>query len=222
MKTSLIAQAALKLSAGLLTISLLLFLPAGIDYWNGWLLIILLFVPMLLVGSILWKKSPELLAKRLASNEQQRPQRQVILASLIMFVGGFLIAGFDFRYHWSQLPTFVVVIAALVLLLSYGMYAEVLRENAYLSRVVEIQKDQQVIDTGLYGLVRHPMYVATILLFLSMPLVLGSFYAFLIFLIYPFLIVQRIKNEEALLIKELDGYLAYTRKVRYRLLPFIW
>ena len=167
-------------------------------------------------------KSPELLSKRLKSKETQGEQKQVILFSLFMFVGGFLIAGFDFRFGWSKLPDWVSIVAAAVFLFSYGLYGEVMRENAYLSRTIEVQKGQKVIDTGLYGIVRHPMYFATVLLFLSMPLILGSVYAFLIFLLYPFLLIKRIKNEEYVLKTELAGYDEYTKKVQYRLIPFIW
>lgn len=185
-------------------------------------MVTVLFIPMLIAGIVLLLKSPELLAKRLNAKEKQSAQKQVIFFSLLMFVGGFMTAGFDFKYGWSTLPDWGSIAAAAVLLISYGLYAEVMRENAYLSRAVEVQEGQKVIDTGLYGIVRHPMYFATVLLFLSMPLVLGSVYAFLIFLIYPFLLVKRIRNEEALLKAELDGYAEYMTKVRYRMLPFIW
>lgn len=222
-KGTLLFQAGIKILMGLLLMGLLLFWPAGtLHYWNGWLLIGLLFVPMAIVGVVLLRKSPQLLAKRLNGREKERTQRWVILFSLFLFIGGFLVAALDFRYGWSCLPAWVVWAAAIVFLISYGLYAEVMRENAYLSRAVEIQSDQKVIDTGLYGMVRHPMYFATVLLFCSMPLILGSLYAFAIFLLFPVLLVARIKNEEAVLKAGLNGYEAYMQKVRYRLVPFIW
>ena len=209
MKRKLLIQACVKFAAGLLLVGCLLFLPAGtIAFWKGWLLMASLFFPMLITGIILWIKAPELLEKR--------------LNSLLLFVCGFVTAGLDFRYGWSRLPGWVSVAAAVLLLLAYGMYGEAMRENTWLSRTVEVQQGQKVIDTGLYGKIRHPMYSAMILLFLSMPLVSGSVYAFLIFLIYPLLLIKRIKNEEAVLLTGLEGYAEYTRKVRYRLVPFIW
>lgn len=208
---------------GLLIISLLLFLPAGsIYYWNAWIFMGVLFIPMLAIGIILLIKSPELLAKRLNTKEKEVEQKQVILLSLFMFAGGFIVAALDFRYSWSKLPDGIIITAAVIFLLSYALYAEVMRENAYLSRTVEVQENQKVIDTGLYGVVRHPMYMATTTLFLSIPLILGSVYAFLIFLIYPLLITKRIKNEETVLKEGLDGYIEYTKKVKYRLIPYIW
>ena len=182
----------------------------------------LLFLPILIFGCVLFLKAPELLKKRLASRETESAQKQVIAASLLMFVGGFVVAGLDFRFGWSRVPEWVVIAASVCLLGSYGLYAEVMRENAYLSRTVEVQQGQKVIDTGLYGIVRHPMYMATTVLFLSMPLVLGSWYAFGIFLAYPLLLVKRIKNEEAVLEAGLSGYREYKQKVKYRMFPFIW
>lgn len=208
---------------GLLIISLLLFLPAGsIYYWNAWIFMGILFIPMLAIGIILLIKSPELLVKRLNTKEKEVEQKQVILLSLFMFAGGFIVAALDFRYSWSGLPDGIIITAAVIFLFSYALYAEVMRENAYLSRTVEVQENQKVIDTGLYGVVRHPMYMATITLFLSIPLILGSVYAFLIFLIYPVLITKRIINEETVLKERLDGYIEYTKKVKYRLIPYIW
>lgn len=223
MGSKLIIQTCIKLLIGLFIVSLLLFLPAGsIYYWNAWIFIVVLFVPMLATGIILLMKSPELLAKRLNTKEKEVEQKQVILLSLFMFAGGFIVAALDFRYGWTKLPDGIIITAVVIFLISYALYAEVMRENAYLSRTVEVQENQKVIDTGLYGIVRHPMYMATITLFLSIPLILGSVYAFIIFLIYPFLITKRIKNEEAVLKEGLSGYIEYTKKVKYQLIPYIW
>ena len=223
MKRKLLIQSCVKFLMGLIVVSMLLFLPAGsICYWNAWALIGVLFIPMLIVGIILLWKAPDLLAKRLNAKEKETEQKQVIVLSLFMFIGGFIVAGLDFRYGWSNLHAWVSITAAVTFLTSYGLYAEVMRENAYLSRAVEIQENQKVINTGLYGIVRHPMYFASIILFLSMPLILGSVYAFIIFLIYPLLIVRRIKNEEAVLRENLDGYIEYSKKVKCRLIPYIW
>ena len=208
---------------GLLLVGLLLFAPAGtFNYWNGWLFIALLFVPMLVLGGVLLVKSPELMQKRLHMDEKERTQRLVVGVSVVMFVAGFVTAGLDFRFGWSHLPRWLVIAATVVQVLAYALYAEVMRENAYLSRTVEVQQHQKVVDTGLYGVVRHPMYLATILLCFSIPLVLGSIYAFVIFLAYPVLIVLRIRNEEAVLEKGLEGYADYKKRVKYRLLPFVW
>lgn len=223
MKCNLLLQAAGKFAAGIAMVAVLLFLPAGTwHYPNGWLFCALLFIPMLLLGIVLYCKAPELLKKRLSSNEKETPQKQVIGLSLLMFIGGFIVAGLDFRFCWSRMPLWVTVAASAALLVSYGLYAEVMRENAYLSRTVEVQAGQKVIDTGLYGIVRHPMYMSSTALFLSIPLVLGSWFAFVIFLIYPFLLVQRIQNEEAVLEAGLPGYAEYKKKVKFRMLPFIW
>lgn len=219
----LLIQAVIKYLSGLLVTGLILFLPAGtLDYPSGWLFIGLLFLPMLILGTVLFLKAPGLLEKRLRTKEVQMEQIQVIALSSLLFVGGFVLAGLDFRFGWTKVPTGIVVAASILLVVSYGLYAEVMRENAWLSRSVEIQEDQQVIDTGLYGVVRHPMYAVTILLFLSIPLVLGSWVAFGIFLAYPMLLVKRIKNEERLLAAELPGYTDYQKKVTYRLFPFLW
>lgn len=223
MKTKLMLQAIAKFAAGLVIIGALLFLSAGTWYYpGGWLFCILLFIPILIFGLVLFVKAPDLLRKRLASKEKEISQKQVIGLSVLMFVVGFVVAGLDFRFGWSQMPVWIVTIASMGLLLSYGLYAEVLRENAYLSRTVEVQEGQKVIDTGLYGIVRHPMYMASTGLFLSIPLVLGSWFAFIIFLIYPTLLVKRIQNEEALLESGLSGYKAYKEKVKYHMIPFIW
>lgn len=216
-------QAVIKFLFGIVLVGALLFLPAGtLAYFNGWLLMCILFVPMFLAGIAMLCKNPELLKKRLHAKETEKEQGTVIKLSGLMFLAGFLTAGLGFRFGWYMLPKGVVFAAAAVFLLAYALYAEVLRENTYLSRTVEVQEGQKVIDTGLYAVVRHPMYSVTLLLFLSMPLVLGSLYAFPIFLAYPFLIVKRIKNEEAFLEKELKGYREYRQKVKYRLIPFVW
>lgn len=223
MKNKLLIQACTKVLMGLMVVCLLLFVPAGtIHYWNAWIFMVILFIPMLIAGLILLLKSPNLLEKRLNTKEKESEQKQIIGISVLMFVGGFIVAALDFRYQWSRLPDWVTVVTAVIFLVSYGLYAEVMRENVYLSRTVEVQENQKVIDTGLYGMVRHPMYFVTVFLFLSIPFILGSVYAFLIFLIYPFLLVKRIKNEERILREALIGYAAYTKKVKYRLIPFIW
>jgi len=223
MQSKLLIQAITKLLMGLVIVSMLLFLPAGtIYYWNAWLFMGVLFIPMFIIGLILLLKSPNLLAKRLNVKEEETEQKQVIGLSLLMFVGGFIVAALDFRYGWSKLPDWVIAAAMIIFLISYGLYLEVMRENAYLSRTIEVQENQKVVDTGLYGIVRHPMYFVTVFLFLSIPFILGSVYAFIIFLIYPFLLIKRIKNEETILREGLTGYVEYTKKVKYRLIPFIW
>lgn len=215
--------AIVKFISGILLVGLLLFLPAGtFCYFNGWMLMGILFVPMLAAGVVMLIKNPALLKSRLEAKEQQQEQKLVVKLSGLMFLAGFIIAGLGVRFGWYTLPRQVSVAASVVFLVFYLLYAEVLRENTYLSRTITVQEDQKVIDTGLYGIVRHPMYSATVLLFLAMPLVLGAPYSFLIFLAYPFLIAKRIKHEEAFLEKELDGYRAYQQKVRYRLIPFLW
>ena len=182
----------------------------------------LLFIPMFIAGIVMMIKSPELLKKRLNAKEKEGEQKEVIKLSGLMFLAGFIIAGLNYRYNWIILPNSVVIISSILFILAYIIYAEVLRENAYLSRTIEIQENQKVVDTGLYGIVRQPMYAATILLFLSMPLVLGSIISFAVFLVYPFIISKRIKNEEEILEKELEGYSEYKKKVRYKMIPFIW
>lgn len=219
----LLIQALTKYLAGLGMVGLLLFLPAGtLHYPNGWLFCGLLFLPMLILGVILYLKAPALLEKRLQSKESQQEQKQVIGLSLLMFLSGFILAGLDFRFGWSAVPGWLVALSSLLLLISYGLYGEVMRENAWLSRTVEIQNGQQVVDTGLYGLIRHPMYAVTTVLFLSIPLVLGSWISFTVFLFYPALMVKRILSEERLLKENLPGYDAYMKKVKYRMIPFIW
>ena len=219
----LFLEAIAKFTCGLLLVGLLIFLPAGtLAYSYGWLLIGLLFGPMLVAGFVMLAKSPDFLKKRLDAKEKQATQKGVLAYAGLMFIAGFVVAGLDFRFGWSQMPTWVVIAASALFLASYALYAEVLRENAYLSRTVKVEDGQTVVDTGLYGIVRHPMYAVTILLFLMMPLVLGSWYALIPFAVYPAVIVVRLKDEEALLTKELPGYEAYKQKVKYRLIPFIW
>lgn len=216
-------QAISKFFLGFLLIATLLFLPAGtLCYWNAWLLLAILFIPMFIAGLVMMIFSPELLKKRLNAKESEKEQQQVIKFSALMFIAAFLSAGFSFRFNWLRLSPSISYIAAVIFLLAYCMYAEVLRENAYLARTIEVQEGQKVIDTGLYGVIRHPMYTATILLFLSMGLVLGSLLSFIILLCYLPLIIKRIRNEEAVLEKDLEGYLAYEKKVQYRLFPVIW
>ncbi len=219
----LLLNACIKYLAGVVLAGLLLFLPAGtFHYPNAWMFLGLLFVPMLFLGAVLFVKAPELLAKRLNGREKQSEQKKVVAGAGVIFVAGFIFAGLDYRSGRLYVPVWLVVTASVILLISYALYAEVMRENAYLSRTIEIQEGQMVIDTGLYGIVRHPMYAATIFLFLSIPLVLGSWSAFVLFLHYPIVIVRRIRNEEAMLRAELDGYYEYEQRVRWRLLPFIW
>ena len=220
---ALLLQALIKFLAGLILFGLLLFLPAGtFEYWNAWVLIAALFGPMLVLGAVLLIKSPELLAKRLASKEKESQQKTVVALSALMFLASFILAGLDFRYGWTSLPSWLVWTSTGVLLMSYLMYAEVMRENAYLSRTIEVQDNQKVIDTGLYGIVRHPMYSATVFLFLSMPLVLGSMMSFVVMLVYIPIINARIKNEEKVLSEGLPGYQEYKQKVRSKVIPFIW
>lgn len=224
MKTSrLLAQGLLKMLSGMLIVGLVLFLPAGSwNYFNGWLFCGLLFLPMLVLGALLLWKAPALLEKRLNTKEQEKPQMAVVAVSSLLFLAAFVAAGLDFRFGWTHVPIWLVCLAAVLQLAAYGLYAEVMRENAWLSRTVEVQENQKVIDTGLYGIIRHPMYTATILLFLAMPLVLGSWVSFAIMLLYPVVIVFRIRNEEQVLEAGLAGYREYKQRVRCRLLPFIW
>ncbi len=211
------------LLCGLVIMGALFFLSAGtLAYWNGWLMLGILFIPMLLMGLVLLAKDRSLLEKRLQLKEKQSTQKSVVAFSGLMFLAGFVLAGLDFRFGWVPLPKTVSVIAAVIFLAGYGMYAEVLRENTYLSRTVEVQEEQKVIDTGLYGVIRHPMYTATLLMFLAMPLVLGSVIALAVFLAYPVIIIARLRNEEQVLEEGLKGYTEYKQKVKYRLLPFIW
>ena len=223
MTKELFFQAILKFIAGTVLLGVLIFLPAGtFYYWNAWLLMGILFVPMFFAGIVMMFKNPDLLKKRLNAKEKEAEQSLVIKLSGLMFVLGFVIAGLNFRLQWIILPKWVSLAAAVVFLLSYLLYAEVLRENTYLSRTIEVQENQKVIDTGLYGIVRHPMYSVTILLFLSMPLVLGSLISFAVFLVYPAILSKRIRNEEEVLEKELTGYTEYKKKVKYKVIPFIW
>ena len=223
MNQKLLIQAITKFLAGLVLISVLLFLPAGtLHYKNGWIFIGVLFIPMLIMGIVLITKNPELLQKRLNARESESDQKKVVAFSGIMFLLGFITAGLNYHFQWLMLSNWFVIVFSLVFLFGYGMYAEVLRENTYLSRTVEVQENQKIIDTGLYGIVRHPMYTATILMFLSVPLILGSPISFVIFLFYPVIIIMRIRNEEKILENGLPGYTEYQKKVKYRLLPFIW
>ncbi len=223
MDAKLFRQALLKFFAGLLMISLLLFIPAGTcSFWQAWLLIGILFIPMFIAGLVMMKKCPELLRKRLNVKEEQTEQKEVIVLSGLMFLAAFITAGLQFRFKWLMLPDWISYVAAVIFLLAYVLYAEVLRENAYLSRTVEVQENQKVIDTGLYGVVRHPMYMSTLLLFLSMPLVLGSVISFVIMLLYIPIISKRIRNEEQVLERGLEGYADYKKRVRYRVIPFVW
>ena len=223
MDTKLFRQALIKFAAGLLLVGVLLFIPAGsLKYWQAWLLICILFVPMFIAGLIMMQKSPELLRKRLNAREEEGEQKEVVLFSGLMFLAAFVLAGFNWRFGWIPLPKAVSYIAAVVFLLAYALYAQVLRENEYLSRTIEVQENQRVIDTGLYGIVRHPMYMSTVFLFLSMPLVLGSLISFVIMLAYVPIIAKRIRNEEKVLEEGLKGYREYKNKVRYKVIPFIW
>ena len=223
MSKALFIRAISRFAAGLLLVSGLLFIPAGTwNYPQGRLLIGILFVPMFIAGLVMMNKNPELLKKRLSVKEEESEQRRVILLSGLMFLAAFISAGLSYRYKWLMLPTAVSILAAIVFLAAYALYAEVLRENTYLSRTVEVQENQKVIDTGLYGVVRHPMYMVTVLLFLSMPLVLGSLLSFVIMLAYIPIIMVRIRNEEEVLTKGLPGYAEYKSTVKYRLIPFIW
>lgn len=223
MDKGLFIQAITKFFLGAVVTALLLFLPAGgLNYSNGWLLMGILFIPMFLAGIVMMCKTPDLLRKRLRAKEKQEEQKQVILLSGLMFIAGFVSCGLNHRFQWCVQPKWLTAVSSIVFLLGYLLYAQVLRENVYLSRTIEVQQGQRVIDTGLYGVVRHPMYMATLLLFCSMPLVLGSPVSLVFFLCYPFLIVKRIRNEEQVLLQELEGYADYQKRVKYRLLPYIW
>lgn len=223
MNKKLFFEAIFKFILGVILIGLLIFLPAGtFKYLNGWIFMGVLFIPMLIVGIIMMIKNPKLLASRLDIEEKQKEQGIIIKLSGLMFIVGFILAGLDFRFKWINLPQFISYIASGLFILGYAMFGEVLKKNTYLSRTIKVEENQQVIDTGLYGIVRHPMYSATILMFLSMPLILGSLISFFVFLTYPILIVIRVLNEEKLLEKELNGYLQYKKKVKYRIIPFIW
>jgi len=223
MNKKLFIEAISKFTLGFILVAILIFLPAGtFSYWNGWLLVGLLFIPMFIAGIIMLIAAPKLLKSRLKAKEKENTQKDIVAISGLMFIIGFIVAGLDFRFKWMQLPKIIIIIASIIFLISYIIYASVLIENEYLSRTIEIQKGQKVIDTGLYSIVRHPMYMATLFLFLSIPLILGSVLSYIIFLVYPFIIVQRIKNEEKFLEKKLKGYKSYKKKVKYRLIPYIW
>lgn len=222
-KTKLLLSALTKFLCGIVLVGSLLFLPAGsFAFTGGWIFIGLLFIPMLILGAVLLIKSPELLQKRLDAKEKENTQKGVVALSGLLFLVGFIIAGLDYRFAWSHVPTWLVIVASVILLISYALYAEVMRENAYLSRTIEVQEGQKVVSTGLYGIVRHPMYAVTVWLFLSIPLVLGSFWSLLCFAPYPIIMAMRILNEEKVLTDGLDGYADYKKKVKYRLIPFVW
>ena len=223
MNKGLFISAIAKFLLGVVLVGLLIFLPAGtFDYFGGWLLMGILFIPMFAAGIVMMVKNPSLLASRLNAKEKDREQDLVVKLSGLMFIAGFVVAGLGVRFGWYSLPTPVIIVGACLFILAYVLYAEVLRENTYLSRTIEVQENQRVVDTGLYGIVRHPMYATTLLLFLSMPLVLGSLYSLAIFLVYPFIIAKRIKNEEKFLEENLAGYTEYKAKVKYRMIPFVW
>ena len=223
MSVKLFVQAILKFLLGVLLVGVLIFLPAGsFSFFGGWLLMGILFIPMFIAGIVMMIKNPDLLKSRLNAKEKQKDQALVVKLSGLMFLAGFIVAGLGFRFGWFVLPKGVSIGASILFLIAYVLYAEVLRENTYLSRTIEVKENQMVIDTGLYAVVRHPMYGVTLLLFLSMPIVLGSVYSFIIFLAYPFIIAKRIKGEEDFLEKELPGYTEYKQKVKYRLIPFVW
>ncbi|MBR5439140.1 MAG: isoprenylcysteine carboxylmethyltransferase family protein [Clostridia bacterium] len=223
MSVKLFFSAIIKFLLGVVLVGALIFLPAGtLNYFNGWLLMGLLFIPMFFAGIVMMIKDPNLLSSRLDAKEKLKDQDVVIKLSGLMFLIGFILAGLGVRFNWYILPVGVSIGGAVAFIIAYILYAEVLRENAYLSRTIKVQENQKVVDTGLYGIVRHPMYSATLLLFIAMPIVLGSLYSLIVFLAYPFIIAKRIKGEEAFLEKELEGYKEYKLKVKYRLIPFIW
>ena len=223
MSIKLFFEAICKFILGVILVGLMLFVPANtISYFNGWLFMGMLFIPMFIVGIIMMIKSPDLLKSRINVKEKENEQKEVVVLSGLMFLIGFVIAGLNYRYSWIIMPNILVIIGIIIFIISYIVYALILRENVFLSRTIEVVKEQKVIDTGLYGIVRHPMYTATLFLFLSMPLILNSLISFVIFLVYPFIIVKRIKNEELVLEKELKGYKEYKNKVKYKLIPFIW
>lgn len=223
MTKELFIQAVTKYILGLILVGLLVFLPAGtLSFFNGWLFMGVLFIPIFIMGVIMMLKAPDLLRKRLKAKESNEEQSLVIKLSGLMFLIGFILPGLGYRFNWYALPKNISIVFSIIFLLGYLLFAEVLRENAYLSRVIEIQENQKVIDTGLYGIIRHPMYSATLIMFLSMPIILGSLLSLLIFLAYPFIIIKRLKNEEEFLEKELEGYDDYKKKVKYRLIPFVW
>ena len=223
MTIKLFVEAIIKFIAGIILVGALVFLPAGtLDYYQGWLFMSVLFIPMFIAGIVMMFKNPSLLKKRLDAKEKEKDQSLVVKLSGLMFLSGFVIAGQGYRFDWYVLPKVVSIASAVIFLIFYALYAEVMRENTYLSRTIEVVEGQKVVDTGLYGIVRHPMYSVTLGLFLVMPLILGSAFAFMIFMVYPFIIAKRIKGEEELLEKDLKGYSEYKNKVKYRMIPFIW
>lgn len=223
MTIKLFIEAIFKFLLGVILVGLLIFIPAGtIDFFNGWLFMLILFIPMFIAGIIMMIKSPSLLKERLNAKESEKEQQLVVKLSVLMFVLGFILAGLNYRLNWLKMPNIVVIIASIIFFISYILYAEVLRENMYLLRTIKVNDNQKLIDTGFYKIVRHPMYFITIPLFLSMPLILGSLISFIIFLLYPILIIKRINNEEKVLERDLKGYKEYKKKVKYKLLPYIW
>ena len=223
MTKKLLISALIKFFTGVILVGLLLFIPAGsFAFWQAWLFMGVLFIPMFVAGLILIKINPALLRKRLNAKEEQLEQKEVVLFSGLMFLASFIVAGLNFRFAWIVLPAWVTIAGTVIFLLAYALYAEVLRENEYLSRTIEVQEGQKVVDTGLYGIVRHPMYMATVLLFLSMPIILGSIFSFVIMLVYLPIIAKRIRNEEQVLEEGLDGYKQYKERVKYRIIPFVW
>jgi len=223
MDKKLFFEAIIKFLVGVILVGILIFVPAGtIHFWNGWLFMGLLFIPMFIAGLIMIKKSPNLLRSRLNAKENEGEQRVVVSLSALMFIIGFIVAGLNYRFSFIALPNEVVVLSSVVFIIAYIIYAVVLKENEFLSRTIEVQNNQKVIESGLYSIVRHPMYMATIFLFLAMPLILGSIISFLIFLFYPSIIAKRIENEEEVLEKNLKGYKEYKNKVKYRMIPFVW
>ena len=222
-KNNLLQSALIKFFAGVILVGLLLFIPAGsLAFWQAWLLMGVLFIPMFVAGLILMKINPVLLRKRLNAKEEQMEQKEVVLVSGVMFLASFILAGLNFRFSWLVSPAWVTIAGTVIFLLAYALYAEVLRENEYLSRTIEVQEGQKVVDTGLYGIVRHPMYMATVLLFLSMPIILGFIISFVVMLMYIPIIAKRISNEEKVLEAGLDGYKQYKERVKYRIIPFVW
>lgn len=222
MDKKLFAEAIIKIVSGIILVGLLLFLPGTFEYWQGWLFMGVLFIPMFIAGIIMMIKDPELLRRRLDNKEKESEQKTVILLSGLMFLVGFILAGLNYRFEWLVLPNIITWLGTISFLLSYLLYGEVLRENSYLLRTIKVEKNQKLVDTGLYGIVRHPMYSTTLVLFLSMPLILGSLISFIIFLAYPFIIAKRIKNEEEVLERDLKGYKEYKEKVKYKMIPYIW
>ena len=219
----LILNSLIKFVLGFVLVGALLFLPAGtFNYFGAWLFIALLFIPMFIMGIVMFLKAPKLLEKRLNNKEKEKTQKGVVGLSGLMFLAGFIVSALDFRFSWSTVPLWLVIVGAILFLIGYVLYMEVMRENAYLSRTIEVQENQQVISTGLYGIVRHPMYLATFLMFLPLPLILGSFWGLVVFALYPVIIIIRIINEEKVLTKDLKGYSEYKKKVKFRLIPFIW